>query len=569
MRIARKVRTIKRAVRRIYPVKVPQPDWKELLGQDYAAWKSLAASPAQGKQRILLAPSMGGPGISTLDSLLAVALTLRGAEVHVLLCDEVLPACQACLLERLPDEREFLRHGPKRDLCPTCFSSGFEMFEALGIRVHRYGQFLSSDDIKSAKNIANELPLDEIDAYKLFDLPVGEHALAGAIRFFARGALEREPHGEEVLRQYLSAAVLTTNVIRRLFKEFKYDCTSFHHGIYVPQGLIGAVARAEGVRVVNWAIAYRKRTFIFTHGDTYHHTLMSEPVSNWTDLDWNPGIETDLLEYLRSREKGGNDWISFNRDSRSDSEQIGRETGIDFTKTSVGLLTNVVWDAQLHYPQNAFPNMMDWLLTTIRYFMDRPELQLIIRVHPAELNGQIKSRQPVVEEIKREFPTLPTNIFIIPPESSISTYAVMAQCDSVLIYGTKTGVELTSLGIPVIVAGEAWIRNKGITSDALSVDHYLSLLDSLPQRQLLSEETIRRARKYAYHFFFRRMIPLRVISSESLQGWAPYTIQIKGLDDLLPGKDPGLDVICGGILHGSEFIYPAEQIQEAYEQQIA
>jgi hypothetical protein len=61
---------------------------------------------------------------------------------------------------------------------------------------------------------------------------------------------------------------------------------------------------------------------------------------------------------------------------------------------------------------------------------------------------------------------------------------------------------------------------------------------------------------------------LKVISSESLQGWAPYTIKINGLDDLLPGKDPGLDIICDGILNRQEFIYPREKIQESNTQQI-
>ena len=54
---------------------------------------------------------------------------------------------------------------------------------------------------------------------------------------------------------------------------------TFNHGIYVPQGIVGAVVRRHGVRVVNWIVAYRKNSFIFSHGDTYHHTLMNEPVA--------------------------------------------------------------------------------------------------------------------------------------------------------------------------------------------------------------------------------------------------------------------------------------------------
>ncbi len=45
---------------------------------------------------------------------------------------------------------------------------------------------------------------------------------------------------------------------------------------------------------------------------------------------------------------------------------------------------------------------------------------------------------------------------------------VTDHCSTVLIYGTKTGVELSAQGTPVIVGGEAWIRNKGLTMDASS-----------------------------------------------------------------------------------------------------
>jgi hypothetical protein len=222
------------------------------------------------------------------------------------------------------------------------------------------------------------------------------------------------------------------------------------------------------------------------------------------------------------------------------------------------MLTNVMWDAQLHYPANAFPNMLAWVLQTIDYFSQRPELQLLIRVHPAEILGVVPSRQPIISEIKKAFPSLPRNIFIIPPESKASTYVLMMQCDSVIIYGTKTGVELSCMGIPVIVAGEAWVRNKGITIDASSIEDYFNILDKLPLNKRLDEATINRARKYAYHFFFRRMIPLDFMEPT---GKRPiYNNQLKALRDISAGSSRGLDVICDGILKGTDFIYPAETI---------
>jgi hypothetical protein len=309
--------------------------------------------------------------------------------------------------------------------------------------------------------------------------------------------------------------------------------------------------------VVNWNTAYRKQCFIFSHDDTYHHTLMHEPVAVWEHLPWTPEMERATMDYLVSRWHGTHDWVWFHEHPQDDLEQIVIDLELDMTKPIIGLLTNVMWDAQLHYPANAFPNMLDWVLRTIAYFEQRPELQLVIRIHPAEIRGTIPSRQKIADEISRAYPKLPGNVFVIPPESQISTYAIMLKCDTVIIYGTKTGVELASFGIPVIVAGEAWIRNKGVTLDATTAADYFALLDRLPFGKPMDETTTTRARKYAYHFFFRRMIPVSVM--EPIAGWPPYRVRLPSLDLLQPGADPGLDVICMGVLEGKDFVYPAER----------
>jgi hypothetical protein len=283
---------------------------------------------------------------------------------------------------------------------------------------------------------------------------------------------------------------------------------------------------------------------------------MDEPVEDWEDIVWTPEHEAQIVKYLRARWQGTQDWIWYHDTPQEDEPQILLETGLDRSRPIIGALTNVIWDAQLHYPANAFPNMLAWMFETIRYFVQRPDLQLVIRIHPAEIRGTVPSRQRMLDEIRREFPVLPANVIVIPPESQISTYALMAMCDTAIIYGTKMGVELTSLGIPVIAAGEAWIRNKGLTRDAHTAREYIDLLDQLPSAQRLSPETVQRARKYAYHYFFRRMIPVAAI--EPTTGPAPYHIRLSGLDDIAPGHDEGLDVLCDGILSGSRFIYPAE-----------
>jgi hypothetical protein len=413
----------------------------------------------------------------TLESALAVALTFRGAEVHALLCDSALPACAECEASLYPNLATFVRRGPQADLCKDCLRPAERVYRSLGLTIHRYGDWLYPDDRDEARETAKTLPREAIQDFVRDGIAIGEHAFAGALRFFATGSLDDEPHGEAVLRRYLESALLTATATTRLLRGVGFLSAVFTHGIYVPWGLVGEVARREGVRVATWNVAYRKRRFIFSHDDTYHHTLMTEPRTHWENLVLSEQQERELMQYLSSRREGLFDWIVFNRARKDDPRELATRIGLDPSKPAIGLLTNVSWDAQLHYPANAFPNMLEWLVRTCEYFATRPDLQLLIRVHPAEISGFPPSRQPILGELARRLPNLPPNIRVVPPESRMSTYALMSLCNAAIIYGTKMGVELTSVGLPVIVAGEAWIRNKGLTHDASTPEEYIRLLD--------------------------------------------------------------------------------------------
>lgn len=528
------------------------PDWPRLLGEDLEAWRQ-ALGAATGP-RVLLATSTGGylPGAG-LSSLLAVALALRGARPHVLLCDAALPACLLARHDWHPDPSRLREDGITAGLCSACFAPAARMFAALGVPVHHLGQLLGAEDRRRATEQAQAARLEEIPGIRQDGIEVGEHALAGALRFFARATLDGEPDGEFTLRAYLEAALLTAAATRRLLATHDFANVTLHDGIYVPQGVVAATARVRGVPVVTWNAAYRRGTFVFSHGGTYHRTLRSEPAAEWERLPWTETMEEDLMTYLASRREGSNDWIVFHRPPEESADRALAELGVDRTRPLIGMLTNVAWDAQVHYPQRAFPDMVTWVLRTIEHFAARPELQLLVRVHPGEAQIRIRSRQPVIDEVERAFPALPRNIFLVAPERRVSTYDLMEACDSVLIYGTKTGVELVARGIPVIVAGEAWIRGKGLTLDASTSAEYIALLDRLPLGARLPLEQVRRARRYAHHFFFRRMIPLAGL--EPVSGAALFRIASRGLRPFAPGADPGLDTICRGILDRTPFVH--------------
>jgi hypothetical protein len=256
------------------------PDWRPAIAGS-TLWAS-ARQAAAGGPRVLLATGIGSYAHAvTLESALAAALTFRGAEVHALLCDGSLTACAECEASLYPDLDRFLERGPSGDLCRDCEWPAGRVYRQLGLTVHRYSDWLTPEDRAAARKVAAMLPADDIKTFTQDGLAIGEHAYAGALRFFATGSLDAEPRGEQVLRRYLESALLTASATRRLLRRVGFSSAVFTHGIYVPWGIVGEVARDEGVKVSTWNVAYRKRRFIFSHDDTYHHTLMTEPRGHW------------------------------------------------------------------------------------------------------------------------------------------------------------------------------------------------------------------------------------------------------------------------------------------------
>lgn len=533
------------------------PDWKTILGSDWEKWQEIVNSPRRG-DKVLIATSMGGNSVLTpLESMFAVALTLRGADVHFLLCDKALPACQNCYASDLAMQRDFVSNGPK--ICDWCFDVGEKTLSQLGLPVHLYGNLVGQFERAEIFAVATKTPFSEIQNYQYLGVNIGESVTSAALRFFGKCDIEDEAMKLPVLQRYLAGAMVSTLALTRLYEQYGFSHVLSNQGFYVPQANIVLVGKKFDSHVVTWDLAYRKNCLHFSHDDAIIKQTGDEPNEVWENIKWSAEVRNEITEYLTARWSGGSDWQHNITDGLNQEPlKIAKELGLDLDKPTIGLLTNVIWDAQISYPANAFTDQLEWLISTVQYFKKRNDLQLLIRVHPAELKSWIASRQFAIDEIKKALGEIPSNVFIIPPESKLNTYQAMKNCNAVIVYGTVAGLELACMGIPVIVAGQAWVRNKKITIDVSNPEQYFSILDNLPLQKKLDNDTIERALKYAYHFYMRTVLPIQVVEPMPYEN-APYRIKEQSLKALDLGSDEGLDIICDGILKKTPFIYLAEE----------
>lgn len=177
--------------------------------------------------------------------------------------------------------------------------------------------------------------------------------------------------------------------------------------------------------------------------------------------------------------------------------------GLD-SRPVVLLATNVLGDS-LTLGRNIFTaSMAEWITKTVQYFAARPDVQLVVRVHPGE---RLMKGPSSLDVIKAALPRLAKHehIKLIGPLEKVNTYDLMEIAGLGLAYTTTVGMEMAMRGVPVILAGQTHYRGRGFTYDPSSWEAYFStadkLLADLPAHRL-TQEQVESAWNYAYRFFF-------------------------------------------------------------------
>ncbi len=99
-----------------------------------------------------------------------------------------------------------------------------------------------------------------------------------------------------------------------------------------------------------------------------------------------------------------------------------------------------------------FPKQVDWIKFLIEFMQNRPDLFLIIRVHPREfLNKRDSVKSEHAKKLEQMLTNLPSNVKINYPDDQISIYDLAEYADLFLNAWSSVGEEMSLLGIPVLI----------------------------------------------------------------------------------------------------------------------
>ena len=292
-------------------------------------------------------------------------------------------------------------------------------------------------------------------------------------------------------------------------QENKPDVVIVPNGTIQEFGVVYEVARFLKIPTVTYEFGdQRQRIWIAQNSKV----MRQDTTEMWEAFKSKPLSQPELekvRELFEARRKASV-WKNFSRlwqQVPPKGADIARqELGLD-GRPVVLLATNVLGDSLTLGREIFTQSMEDWLERTLQYFAGRPEVQLVIRIHPGE---KLIHGQSMLEVINRVLPQLPENIHVIKPEEDVNTYDLIAAANLGLVYTTTVGLEMAMSGVPVIVVGDTHYRGKGFTLDMDSWVKYFKTLRSVfeePASFRLTDEQVDLAWAYAYRFFFNFPLP--------------------------------------------------------------
>jgi hypothetical protein len=287
------------------------------------------------------------------------------------------------------------------------------------------------------------------------------------------------------------------------FEKNRPDVVIVPNGMIQEYGAVYETARFLGIQTVTYEFGeHNQRIWLGQDNLVVHHILnelWDAHKARKLDYKQRKQLESYFAE-RQGRTMGGDFAHLWQKAFPEGGAKVRTALGLD-ERPVILLPTNVLGDTATLELTVFSKSMTEWLQHVIRFLADRPEVQVVLRMHPAEA---LTVGPSVAEIIHQILPELPEHIHLIGSKEMVNTYDLMEIASLALVYTTTVGLEIATRGLPVLISGRAHYRKKGFTLDADSWEEYFSKLDSalkdLPACRLTPAQ-VEQAWNYAYCFF--------------------------------------------------------------------
>lgn len=275
-----------------------------------------------------------------------------------------------------------------------------------------------------------------------------------------------------LLHHLFRAAWTVHRSMCRYLDTHEVDRVYFFNGRFANMRAVLRACQAKGVECFPHERGQDPSRYILLPNTTIHDLEFVQRLiwDFWNAASDNPDREQIARQWYEARDRGDikDGIVREQRPRRLPADWDDRKRNVTIFVSSEDECASVseAWRNPLYDTQ------IDGIRAIINSLADDPgDLHLYVRAHPnLALVDNVQTRQ--IAKLEAPFLT------VIPPADPVDTYEMMRRSESVVTFGSTTGIEAVYWGTPSILAGMAFYREFGATYNPTDHDELIRMLRS-------------------------------------------------------------------------------------------
>lgn len=516
------------------------------------------------------------------EAYLARALSEIGHSVRYLVCGKALTYCAPMTAKGLAPDQAGSKTADKT--CQTCGFAAGAISGVYRFPVDALGKYITADEKESLAVIAAEAVKTRSLDTTYLGVKVGYLALYEFTLFHKKMSTELTDQQWTEYGIYLENGLRALHAFSKYIEQDRPDVIMTFSPQYSNINACMHYAMNLGIRVLfnesGTNIAHRLGTMRVW--DWKVHGLVNPALTYWGDSDRNRVTEKSANAVANHFEQllAGKHFAVFSspmtgltgaraRWSIRADQKIALMTLSSYDEAYAALLVDGFPYSKVF--SDVFHTQADWVRATLEWIKDRPDLFLIIRVHPRDFPNKrdsLRSEQSFMLEDLLD--NVPANVHVNWPAENVAFYELLDDTDVLLTGWSVTAMEALLLGIPVVTYDSNLPSYpKDIQYTGRSAGEYFDNIERACSDGWRLENAINGFRWLAYNFVDCTVEVSRDFgqfelgnASKAMQYWTRIKNRLPPLAfslDLLKWKDAreGARIVSAMIEHHDDALSPA------------
>lgn len=397
------------------------------------------------------------------EALVAEALVRHGHDVVYITCGKVFS--QQCVVMDAARVGWQSEEHQREQVCWQCAASKDLLRREFSLNGYDLAQVLDADDYAQVEDILARTTPESFQDLVVEAVPVGRLATYELLLRHKKLSLDLTEHEWREYQISLRYVLLSLFGARKILDRERPDHIVVYNSLYSVNRTLCMLGERRGVPHyflhAGGNLAHRLQSLMF--GREYTFRYVKRLIEKWPKFrqrPCSPGLMRQITDHFLVL-FGGSSAFTFSsgagKSPRDLSQFFGVATGqrvLVATMSSYDerFAAEVVGALPSDYSQ-IFPRQVDWIRALIKWVSTRPDLFLLIRVHPREFPGTMRSggKSEHAKLLEQLFATLPSNVRVNWPTDEVSIYDLADIADVFLNAWSTAGKEMSLLGLPVVI----------------------------------------------------------------------------------------------------------------------